>query len=184
VSDTLEQIVRDYVDEHQDRARLELRHYAIQRTDEEAVRKAAQAQLPNGKRHPHQYRIPRTALVESCDSLLLNLPRLRAARNFDELFDLVRQIIGPIHGIGQLAIYDTALRVGARFNLSPERIYLHAGTRQGARAMGLSAARETVERHELPPALNKFSARELEDILCIYKSWLARIRQQGGQLTK
>jgi hypothetical protein len=175
--DTLEQIVRHYVDDHQDRARRELRYYAIQRTDEEAVRKAALAQLPNGKRHPHQYRVPRAALAESCDRLLLNLLQLRRAQDFDELFDLVGQIIGPIPGIGQLTIYDTALRLGARFGLSPDRVYLHAGTREGAHALGFSANRESVEKDELPPALTVLSARELEDFLCIYKARLARLSQ-------
>lgn len=182
MSDTLEQIVRDYVDDHQDRAHRELRYYAIQRTDEEAVRKAALAQLPNGKRHPHQYRVPGAALAESCHRLLLNLSQLQRARDFDELFDLVDQIIGPIPGIGELTIYDTAVRIGIWFGLSPDRVYLHAGTREGAKALGFSARRESVEIDQLPTALTALSARELEDLLCIYKARLARLSQSISDL--
>jgi hypothetical protein len=69
------------------------------RTDEEAITKAALAQLPTGKRHPHQYRIPPAALQESRRRLLDNLPGLRQAESFDQLFELIATIIQPIRGI-------------------------------------------------------------------------------------
>jgi hypothetical protein len=49
---------------------------------------------------------------------------------------------------------------------------VHAGTRDGARALGLNAQRHALEMSELPPAIRKLTAREAEDLLCIYKSKL------------
>jgi hypothetical protein len=51
------------------------------------------------------------------------------------LIELVEKIIGSIHGIGELAIYDTAVRIGARFGVEAEDAYMHRGTRDGAKAL-------------------------------------------------
>ena len=168
-SDRLRTIAVDYQQRHRRPAAKELRHFRILRTDEEAISKAALAQLPTGKRHPHQYRIPPAALQESRRRLLDNLPDLRQAESFDHLFELIAAIIQPIRGIGELAVYDTALRVGARFGLEPSKVYLHAGTRLGAKALGFAWRNATLELTELPVELRTLTARELEDLLCIYK---------------
>jgi hypothetical protein len=59
-------------------------------------------------------------------------------------------MIRPIPGIGELAVYDTALRIGARLGLEPAKVYLHAGTRAGAKALGLAYGGRTIELAELP----------------------------------
>jgi hypothetical protein len=56
--------------------------------------------------------------------------------SFDELFQMVDNAIGGIHGIGPLTVYDTACRIGEYLNLKPEKIYLHAGTRAAKYAPG------------------------------------------------
>ena len=89
--------------------------------------------------------------------------------SFDELIALIHDLTEPIPGIGELAVYDTALRIGARFGLEPTRVYVHAGTRDGARALGFDGRRTTIEMDELPEPLRGLSAREAEDLLCIYK---------------
>jgi hypothetical protein len=77
-----------------------------------------------------------------------------------------------------LAVYDTATRVGAFLRLQPKRVYLHAGTRQGARALGFRK-RESLSARELPKALRRLSPDEIEDCLCIYKSQVAAIVDRG-----
>jgi hypothetical protein len=94
------------------------------------------------------------------------------ASSFDELFDLVEAIIRPIPKIGELAVYDTALRIGARFGLEPDKVYVHAGTRDGLKALGFSGRERIVELNDLPRPIRRLSAREAEDLLCIYKSQL------------
>ena len=171
--DGIEGAVNDYIEHHRARAARELEYFRrVLRSDEEAVSRAALALLPSGKRHPHQYRVTRAALDESRCRLLSNLPVLRQATNFDELFGMVEALIEPISGIGELTVYDTALRIGARLGFEPERVYLHAGTRNGAQSLGFDPRRQTIEMDELPEPMRRLSAREAEDMLCIYKSWL------------
>jgi hypothetical protein len=166
---SLRAIAAEYKRHHRRRAQRELADFRTLPTDEDAISRAALAQLPNGRRHPHQYRIPRATLGESRRRLLDHLPALRQAESFDELFELITATIEPIPGIGPLAVYDTALRVGARFGLEPVKVYLHAGTRTGAKALGLDLGSDSIEMGELPAELRTLTAREVEDVLCIYK---------------
>ncbi len=74
--------------------------------------------------------------------------------------------------VGELTVYDTALRIGAHFGLEPTRVYLHAGTRVGARVLDLDDRQSTIEMDELSAPMQRLLAREAEDLLCIYKGWL------------
>ena len=96
--------------------------------------------------------------------------QLQTATSFAELHRLIDRQIKPIRGIGDLAVYDIAHRIGAYLRREPEAVYLHAGTREGARA--LSLAGKKIEVRELPAGLRKLSAAEIEDCLCIYKDAL------------
>ena len=91
-----------------------------------------------------------------------------ACRSFDDLHRTVHDRIGGIHRIGELAVYDISCRIGAFVGLSPNRVYLHAGTRKGAQALGLRGA--TVHKNDLPPEFGRLSPAEIEDCLCIYKA--------------
>lgn len=171
--DGVEAKVSGYIEHHQARATRELEYYSrVLRSDEEAVNRAALALLPSGKRHPHQYRIPRAALEESKRRLLENLHMLRRATSFDELFNVVEDLTAPIPGIGELTVYDTALRIGVHFGCEPTRVYLHAGTRTGAQALGFNPRRQSIEMDELPEPMRGLSAQDAEDMLCIYKDWI------------
>jgi hypothetical protein len=80
-----------------------------------------------------------------------------------------------IRGIGALAIYDIATRIGGYLRLEPEVVYLYAGTSKGARALGLDGAK-TLDPKALPAAFRVLRPREIEDCLCIYAGDLARLR--------
>src|SRR5262249_51982407 len=100
-------------------------------------------------------------------------PDVRRCQTFGELLELVGHAVGRISGIGELTIYDTALRIGGKLGLEPDVVYLHAGTREGARVFGLDGA--SVPLSKFPPAFRGLKPREVEDCLCIYKRDLARI---------
>jgi len=163
-------IVRDYTSRHRERARRDVRYYMIQRSLEDAIREAALSRLPGGRRHPHQRRIPLSVLQAAERRLQAIGAQLRAAKSFAELHDIIDRHIKPIRGIGELAVYDIAHRIGAYLRHAPEAVYLHAGTREGARA--LNFAGKTIDVSELPAGLRKLSAAEIEDCLCIYKDAL------------
>jgi hypothetical protein len=50
----------------------------------------------------------------------------------DDLHELIRREIDPISGIGPLVVDDAVTWIGAHLDRGPDRIYLHAGTAEGA----------------------------------------------------
>jgi hypothetical protein len=172
VDEVLQAAIDDYRKQRQRAHARELDYFRLPRlSDEDAIAAAALCQLPSGKRHSHQRRIPRVSLEESKRRLTANLTEIRTCASFDELYELIEQLIRPIHMIGELTVYDTSLRIGARFGLEPERVYLHAGTRVGARRLGLDWKAGALESDALPAPLRILKPREAEDVLCIYDSW-------------
>jgi hypothetical protein len=64
--------------------------------------------------------------------------------------------------------------------LEPDRVYLHAGTRVGAKALVPCRGIDYLEPNQLPEPFHLLSPAEMEDCLCIYKEDLTRSR--AGQL--
>ena len=170
----LSSIVEGYIGNYRDRAAKELRYFASRRSLTDAIDVAALAKLPGGRRHPHQRRIPRASLAEARKCLLAT--DLSSCRNFDDLHEVIRMAVDQIHRIGPLTIYDMALRIGAHLGMEPTSVYLHAGTRVGARALGLGGRQQVLTVAALPRELKRLRPREIEDCLCIYKTGLLRLR--------
>jgi hypothetical protein len=166
---SLEQIALDYIERHRPNAVRELRYYQIQPSLEKAIEIATLAKMPSGKRHPHQRRIPASTLVKAKDRLLEARTDLQTCHSFEELINIVNREISPIKGIGRLTVYDTAHRLGAFLGLEPQKVYLHAGTRDGARALGLDHRQEAIEPEDLPLPWQSLKPYEVEDCLCMYK---------------
>ena len=105
------------------------------------------------------------------------LPKLRLSRvqDFHSLHSRISDAISDVPGIGALMVYDTALRIGARLGLEPEFVYLHAGTRAGARALAIDSGRPYLRVSELPEPLQTLRPCEIEDVLCIFKRHFVRM---------
>jgi hypothetical protein len=110
-------------------------------------------------RHPHQYRIKKNALEHSFAALKKERWRIQKCRNFDALYDLVKETTSKIKGLGELYAYDTAFRLGVFLGIQPDKVYLHAGTRKGAINLGFDSRRTYIEVNEL--AKNKSTPRKL-----------------------
>lgn len=167
---TFDEIVSAYIREYRDDARREMRFFKIQRHASEVIRKAALCELPDGKRHPHQYRIPGLSLEEAEARLQAIAKKLERAGDFESLHDLVEAEIASIDRISELTIYDIAHRIGAYLGKTPRLVYLHRGTRIGATAFGLRG--RTIDPKQLPAAFSRLMPAEIEDCLCIYKDEL------------
>jgi hypothetical protein len=176
---TLARIARAYIANHRPRAQAEADFYAGLPSLREAVRRASRAERPDGKRHDHQTRIRRSALRVA--GRRLKTLDFRRVKDFGELHALLSEAIGTLPGIGELMVYDTSLRIGARLGLEPELVYLHAGTRRGARALGLESAAPCLRVSELPAPLRRLRPREIEDALCIYKRHFGRVKDGRGR---
>ena len=165
-SESLEAIIAHYLANYSDNADRELRFYQRRRTLDDALQKAALARLPGNKRAHHQRRLSASTLnaawkvLKQCD--------FDACDDFHDLFCLIDETVRPIDGIGELYVYDTALRIGAFLRLTPNRVYLHAGVRVGARALGFSGG-DYILPADLPSELSVLKPHQIEDCLCIYK---------------
>lgn len=170
---SLAAIVKDYVRRHRHKTIRELRYFRNLPNLQAAITDAGLARRLDGdryKRYSHQRRIPREALDKA--TTRLRRAAVGDARSFADLITRVRKAVGPVHGIGELYIYDTALRLGGHLRLLPREVYLHAGTRRGAQALGVDPRSDSVSPNQLRPVLRRLRPHEIEDVMCIYKDWL------------
>src|SRR5712691_4162242 len=164
---TIESVVESYIRNKRQGARDELRFYQHQPSLQNAIEVAALARTEAGTKHRHQARIPRSVLKKALDKLIARADALQACKNFATLIDETQVLISPIWGIGELAVYDIAHRIGAYLGMKPQEVYLHRGTRAGARALGLDGSRRSsIALHELPSAFRRLAPYEAEDCLC------------------
>jgi hypothetical protein len=167
---TFDQIVADYIRTQRPYTRAEMMDFVNEPSPSAAIRRAALCEMKDGKRHPHQRRIPKN-LLEHVEAKLQAIRRkLSNAADFAALHSLVEREIGNIKGIGALTVYDISHRIGAHFGKAPERVYLHAGTRVGARVFSITG--DSFDPKILPKAFARLAPSEIEDCLCIYKAEL------------
>lgn len=178
---TLNEIVNDYIRTQRLYTGEEMKEFAEEPTPSAAIRRAALCESRDGKRHDHQRRIPRV-LLEHVEAKLQAIRRkLANAADFEALHQLVDEEIGSLKGIGALTVYDIAHRIGAHFGKTPERVYVHAGVRVGARALGIEG--DSFDPKILPKPFARLAPSEIEDCLCIYRDELrggaSRSRNSG-----
>ena len=173
IQSTLQVIVRKYIFTFRPRAQKELDWFMHQPTLRAAITHAALARNSEGRRYRHQCRLQKTTLELAKDALLTHSNQIEKVRDFESLIKLVERIANPIQGLGELYIYDTSLRIGARkSDCLPTQVYLHAGTRVGARALGLDSKLRTIEVSRFPVEFKQLEPHEIEDVLCIFKDRL------------
>ena len=166
-------IIRLYKGKHYRSHESEMACFTRQPTLRAAIEYAATSTRDtDGKRFSHKRRAPRAALQLAKRELIQHESKIAACHTFEELMELIKGAVSSIYGLGELYIYDTALRIGSKLGIQPNRVYLHRGTRDGAKRLGYSVNRPYIEMHELPSALKALSAAEVEDILCIFKDHL------------
>ena len=91
---------------------------------QEVVEKASLAETYKGRRDPHQARIKKELLEKLGKCLTKKLDELSNCKNFDCLLKIVEACAKQIKGIGELTIYDTALRIGFYLDIYPDKVYL------------------------------------------------------------
>lgn len=165
----LSKLVEIYRRKNAPRHKNELEHFRCFLTLRDTVEAATMAVGPDGNMLRHQRRVGKDVLAEAKDVLLQRLIEIEQCSNFAQLIDVVKQSTEAIDRFGSLAVYDTALRIGAKLNRLPEFVYIHAGTKAGAKALELDASQPFLAISELPEPLRQLEPHEIEDFLCIYK---------------
>lgn len=147
------------------------------------VDRAVEARDEGGKHHNHQSK------VKIADRRKFGTRIKKRRRDFKAImrereeswhtrFDMVHDLFDDIKpkGIGPVTVYDVAVRVCARYGIEPMSVYLHAGVRQGFKALVASDPSwdgvhglDRVPLYMFPPPLCDIPADEVEDILCTYR---------------
>lgn len=174
----LSDIIDLYISEHRNLAARELEFFRIQRTLSDAISKAGTARTPSGKCHDHQRRVGNVALKRFTKKLLNAEQAIKRASDFGKLHEIVHAVGHDMPRIGALTIYDTAHRIAAFRGLEPDKVYLHAGTLAGARALGLNEHNGFLDKSELPKEFSRLKPYEIEDCLCIYKDKIASVAKR------
>jgi hypothetical protein len=179
--DGLNDLVRDYKDLGRPKVERELREFRDERSLRRAVRRAGLAQDISGKKLRHQYLIPPAVLREWSRILVGRVKEIGACRQFPDLHEILRETGRTIRGIGRLTAYDTALRIGAfrGLHLPPDAVYLHAGAKIGAKAMGFVGRERAIPGRWFPKEFRSLEPYEIEHCLCVYRRELRRLRRAG-----
>src|SRR5215510_13117137 len=147
---SLRDLVRHYIRNHRTQARRELAEFKSEPNLPRAIDRAARAQDKALKRFDHQRRIERISIAKAPAAFRSAVETFKACKTFERLHFEVEKVARSVGGLGELYIYDTALRIGAYLRISPAEVYLHRGTRDGARKLGLNVARPTIPMSEFP----------------------------------
>jgi hypothetical protein len=174
---TYQEIVEKYRWGSRLNALEELEFFARARSLREAILLVADARKENGALFSHQRTLEEETAAEVKRLLLAREKEISLAKDFEALITLVEGVIGGVRGVAEMYVYDAALRLGAFLRKMPDFVYLHKGTRLGAEALGLKVAgRRYLRVDQLPAAFHVLEPHEIEDVLCISRDDLRRVR--------
>ena len=176
----LENYLKKYKNNYSKATTEEIKAFKNMTSITDVIEKAALMTVGKGKRHPHHRRKSKKTLETAKDILLKNQTEISKADNFHNLHEIIIKALNGTKGIGPLYCYDTAFLIGAHLGKLPEKIYLHAGTKKGAKNMEIDVwGKKYIEMKDIP-CCEIFERKclkpyEIEDFLCIYKEKLALI---------
>lgn len=162
-------------------------HYAAEDTLENRIRKAGRSVGHEGKFCPHQWRIGRARLELVIEQRLLpaagRLDRA-AQQNFTSLHSTVCKVLNGFPRVGQLFYYDFSERFGGFYKTRPQVVYLHCGTRIGAKTLAdkgylKKIQDDTLSISALPQELQRLTAADIESLLCIYCDEIGQLQKIG-----
>lgn len=146
----------------------------------EAVRRAVYSRNAEGKMYPHQTRIPLAVMDEYIGSILSRMNKIRTAPDFESLYSALSR--ARVKGIGPVTEYDVAYRLSMYLDVPPDKVYIHAGVKEGAQELGLDVSgKRALDHKELPEALQRLPAYEVEDFLCTYREILGDVSETADE---
>ena len=132
----------------------------------------------SGRCHDHQYRIYCPAKEQFLNDLRKNSKVIQNSAGFESLYDNIERFCKK-SGIGELTVYDTAMRLGAFLekhkggSFKPHEVFLHNGAMKGAMVLfGRRVLARPCSRMPLSEFAKLFPNKEawdVEEILCVYK---------------
>jgi len=118
------------------------------------------------------------------DNLIKRTNDILKAKNFDDLYNIVYEC--KVKGFGDLSVYDSAMRIAAKLNIEPDKVYLHAGARKGMEILEAkgyvengSSKKKFVDIKDMPREIQQLKAAETEHMLCSMKDYMNDLDQQN-----
>lgn len=125
---------------------------------------------PDGVKHG----VDNGTLQLMIENLMPKQRELACSSSFDDVYKIIKEC--KVVRFGELAIYDTAIRISIYLGFSPSMIYLHAGTRIGAinlEEKGFlkkgASSQEKLPISEFPKPIQKLEPTQIENFLCSFK---------------
>jgi hypothetical protein len=144
---------------------------------EAAIICACDSRGEDGKLFFHQGRVWQRNRDVFADRLVGEIDLIENQPTFHKLFLAIEEIGLATPGIGPITIYDVTARLAAWAGMNANRVYLHGGVLDGAKALYIEPKdKRWIKRKELPPALRVVENLDfVEDFLCGYRVLLERI---------
>ncbi len=182
---SLDAIVRDFQWRYVETKKTDqvIAYCAAAEVFELAVQRAVESRDAMGKHHNHQSKVDITARRLFGRRIIRKAHRgALPIDDFDDLHDCLDNL--KPYGIGPVTVYDVAVRIGAFLGIEPQSVYMHAGVRQGFKAMVMALDRrghpkvdwykrhlrdDRIKVNNFPKPLDSMRADDVEDILCTYR---------------
>lgn len=131
------------------------------------------------KKSDHQQLIKPNLLEDFSKVIFKEINLLKNSSDFDDIYITISKLASTISGIGELTVYDASLKIGSYLSLYPEKVFLHAGAKEGAnylRELGL--LKRTVNtknsnlkarmqfKSDFPEYFDMLTPWQLENFLC------------------
>ena len=163
-------IINHYIKWKSDNPDTWIEHTCNQGNLASAISVATLSKNHLSKKHDHQRRLKNENLESFKAKLLTRQKEIHNVADFDSLLSIIEYC--KIKGVGEVACYDIANRIGNYLDKQPEFVYLHAGTRKGLEnLLGSKVKCRYIKKSDLPEPFKSstLTCHEIEDILCIYK---------------
>ena len=171
---TLSELVGEYLQDWGDCYQNEAKWWGDKETLDwkSAQKRVWESRWADGKMHVHQRRVGSEKLKEGLRIALIDNIQSDRFETFEQLYGWVESVAHQVDGLGELVTYDVALRLGMWLNLEPAVVYLHGGTREGAKKFNVDVKEKTATLSTFPPEIQNLGATHAENFLCIYKEHL------------
>ncbi len=170
---TLLELVEEYLQDWGDCYSNEAQWWGDRTLDWKSAQKRAwESCWANGKMHSHQCQLGAEKLKEGLRIALADNVQSDRFETFEQLYEWVESVTNQVFRLGELVTYDVALRLGMWLNLEPAAVYLHGGSREGAKKFNVDVKEKTATLSTFPPEIQKLGATHAENFLCIYKDCL------------
>ncbi len=168
----LKEIVDAYIEDYKDNVDYEIKE--IKKANfEEVLKKVGRGKFLDGGHLDHLKRLTEEALRNALLILISFRKQIKSCKNFHEIFELIHEEIErEVYGIGEMYTYDISFYLSINLGFKPKYVYLHKGTRIGARKLGLDVKRDYISKNEFPQEFQNLEIYDIENLLCIYKKYL------------